>query len=270
MTSKILVYTQSAICLISDIKKEWTKRNLSISKTTDFEEVIKELQYHDYLLIVFSLTNETIEQAQNQIKILRSLTNAPIAVIADKLIDVQMKIDAMANGAEQFLITPVTPEEAAMAGIALIRRFTELSKTIPLTEFDFLGYTFKGVYTKRRDGKRCVSFIASVSKKSGKSFRDKIKGMEIHKSTGCNLSIIAEKLNPIIRGWINYFGKYNASAMKYSLDCIDRRLVRWAMCKYKRFRRHRRMAEKWLNEIKDRESELFAHWKFRSFKTAQG
>lgn len=142
------------------------------------------------------------------------------------------------------------------------------TKEYPVTEFDFLGYTFKGVYIKRRDGKRCVNFIASVSKKSCKSFRDKIKSLEVHKSTGCNLNIIAEKLNPLIRGWINYFGKYNASAMKYSLDCIDRRLVKWAMCKYKRFRKHRRMAEKWLNEIKKRESELFAHWKFRSLRTA--
>jgi hypothetical protein len=144
------------------------------------------------------------------------------------------------------------------------------TKNYPLTEFDFLGYTFKGVYIKRRDGKRCVSFIASVSKKSNISFRGRIKSMEIHKSTGCNLSIIAEKLNPLIRGWINYFGKFNASALKYTLDCIDRRLVRWAMCKFKKFRRHRRMAENWLREIINRESELFAHWKFRNSKTAYG
>ncbi|WP_242975029.1 group II intron maturase-specific domain-containing protein [Anaerovirgula multivorans] len=33
----------------------------------------------------------------------------------------------------------------------------------------------------------------------------------------------------ILRGWINYFGKYNASAIKYTLDCVERRIVKWAM-----------------------------------------
>ncbi|MHB1394596.1 MAG: group II intron maturase-specific domain-containing protein [Clostridia bacterium] len=48
------------------------------------------------------------------------------------------------------------------------------------------------------------------------------------------MDIIAEKLNPSIRGWINYFGKFNASMLKYTLDCIDRRLVKCAMCKFKK------------------------------------
>lgn len=97
------------------------------------------------------------------------------------------------------------------------------TKTYPITEFDFLGYTFKEVYIKCRDGKIRNNFVASVSKKSCKSFREKIRSMEIHKKTGCKINMIAEELNPTIRGWINYFGKFNASAIKYSLDCVDRR-----------------------------------------------
>lgn len=133
----------------------------------------------------------------------------------------------------------------------------------PITEFDFLGYTFKGVYIKCRDGKFRCNFIASVSNKSAKSFRTKVKTMEIHKKTGCNISIIAEMLNPMIRGWINYFGRFNPSAMKYTLDCLDRRLIKWAMCKFKRFRGRRKRAEEWLSTLKKREPLLFAHWKYR-------
>ena len=40
-----------------------------------------------------------------------------------------------------------------------------------LTEFDFLGYTFKARYIKCRDGKLRYNFIASVSKVSAKAFR---------------------------------------------------------------------------------------------------
>ena len=129
-----------------------------------------------------------------------------------------------------------------------------------LTEFDFLGYTFKAVYIKCKDGKMRSNFIASVSKTSAKTFRDKIKSLEIHKKTGCKINMIAEILNPMLRGWMNYFGKFNPSAMKYTLQCIERRLVKWAMCKYKNLRGHRRRAEKWLLSVRKREPKLFAHW----------
>lgn len=128
------------------------------------------------------------------------------------------------------------------------------------TEFDFLGYTFKAMYIKCRDGKIRYNFIASVSKSSSKNFRDKIKFMEIHKKTGCKINIVAEMLNPLIRGWMNYFGKFNPSAMRGTLQCIERRLIKWAMCKYKNFRGRRRRAEKWLYTVRQREPKMFAHW----------
>jgi group II intron reverse transcriptase/maturase len=134
------------------------------------------------------------------------------------------------------------------------------NNTEELNEFDFLGYTFKAVYIKCRDGKIRYNFIASVSKVSSKGFRTKIKEIEVHKKTGCKIDIIAEMLNPMIRGWMNYFGKFNPSAMKGTLQCIERRLVKWAMCKYKNFRGRRRRAEKWLCTVRQREPRLFAHW----------
>lgn len=42
---------------------------------------------------------------------------------------------------------------------------------------------------------------------------------------------------------MNYFGKYNLSAMQYTLQCIKHRIVKWAMCKYKNLRRHKRAEE---------------------------
>ena len=134
------------------------------------------------------------------------------------------------------------------------------TKEEELTEFDFLGYTFKAVYIKCKDGVMRNNFIASVSKTAAKGFRDKIKALEIHKRTGCKIDMIAELLNPMIRGWMNYFGKFNPSAMKNTLQCIERRLIKWAMCKYKSFRGRRRRAEKWLSSIRKREPKLFAHW----------
>ena len=90
--------------------------------------------------------------------------------------------------------------------------------------------------------------------------KDKIKAMELHRRSGSKIEMIAEAINPTVRGWMNYFGAYNKSAMKGTLDVIQRRLIKWAMCKYKCFRGHRRLAEEWLYEVKKRESTMFAHW----------
>lgn len=130
----------------------------------------------------------------------------------------------------------------------------------PDTEFDFLGYTFKRIIIKDRLGRLQFNFLASVSKKSAKSFRDKLKEMRIHRMSGSKIEMVAERINPMLRGWLNYFGKYNQSAIKYTMNCINRRLMIWAMCKYKRFRNHRRRAEEWLRELAKREPNMFPHW----------
>ncbi len=133
-------------------------------------------------------------------------------------------------------------------------------KDYPVTEFDFLGYTFRRIFIKDRLGRLQFNFLPSVSKKSAKAFRDKIKAMKIHRYSGSRIEIIAEMTNPTVGGWLNYFTKYNPSAVKYSIDCLNRRLVKWAMCKFKRFRGHRARAERWLKELAKREPKMFSHW----------
>jgi hypothetical protein len=76
-----------------------------------------------------------------------------------------------------------------------------------------------------------------------------------------SLEDLARMFNPIIRGWITYYGRYYRSALYPTLRELDRRLVRWATRKYKRLRGHRRRAEHWLRRIANRQPELFAHWR---------
>lgn len=76
-------------------------------------------------------------------------------------------------------------------------------KENPNIEFDFLGYTFRKVCIKDRTGRLQMNFIASVSKKAEQTLKDKVKTLEIHKRTGSKIDMIAEVLNPILRGWMN-------------------------------------------------------------------
>jgi group II intron reverse transcriptase/maturase len=129
------------------------------------------------------------------------------------------------------------------------------------TEFDFLGYTYRGRVLKDRIGRVQVNFLPAVSKASCQSLKDKIKALEIHKRTGSKIEMIAETINPIVAGWMNYFGRYNNSALKNTLRVIQRRLVRWAICKFKRFHGRPMRARIWLEEVQRRTPNLFAHWR---------
>ena len=84
--------------------------------------------------------------------------------------------------------------------------------------------------------------------------------MELHKMTGRKIEMIAELMNLMVRGWLNYFSVYCKSAVKYTMDCLNRRIVKWAMSKYKRFKGDRKRAELWLKTLAKREPNMFAHW----------
>jgi len=82
------------------------------------------------------LNHEIVVLIQNQLKILRSLTNIPIAVVAEEPVDASSKIATLANGADQFMELPLSPDEVAMSILALIRRFTEFSSELmPVTVY---------------------------------------------------------------------------------------------------------------------------------------
>jgi len=71
---------------------------------------------------------------------------------------------------------------------------------------------------------------------------------------------LARMFNPIIRGWITYYGRFYKSALYPTLRYLNQCLARWAMAKYKRLKRHRRRAEHWIRRTSLRDPTLFAHW----------
>src|SRR6266849_762338 len=81
---------------------------------------------------------------------------------------------------------------------------------------------------------------------------------------------LARMWNPVLRGWIQYYGRFYRSALCSVFRHLNDLLVRWAMRKYKRFRRHRRRAEHWLGGVARREARLFAHWQLLGLRPAVG
>lgn len=129
------------------------------------------------------------------------------------------------------------------------------------TSFDFLGYTFRPRRAKNRHGKLFVSFLPGVSQKAAKSIRATIRSWRLG-ATRNNQSLeeIAKFVNPFVRGWVNYYGRFYKSALTPVLRELEGSLAYWVRRKFKRFARHARRAVHWLGNIARREPNLFVLW----------
>ena len=127
------------------------------------------------------------------------------------------------------------------------------------TSFDFLGYTFRGRLVRGRRG-FFVSFTPAISTEALKAKGLQIRAWHLNRRSGTDLSGLAEAINPQVRGWINYYGRFYRSMLSSLARRIDEHLVRWAMQKFKRLRGNLIRAWKWLHAEHRRRPRLFAHW----------
>ena len=133
-------------------------------------------------------------------------------------------------------------------------------RSYPNEKFDFLGYGFQPRRVKSRTGTFFVGFCPAISDEAGKAIRDEIRSWTLHLSSDQAIEDLSRMFNPIIRGWLQYYGRYYRSAMYPSMRQLDRVLTRWASRKYKKLRRHKRRAAHWIARISRRAPKLFAHW----------
>lgn len=134
-------------------------------------------------------------------------------------------------------------------------------RSYPNTMFDFLGYTFRRRLVKctHRDS-FFVSFTPMVSKLAAKTMRAEIRRHGLRNRTELSLREIATRYNPILRGWLNYYGCYGRSGMYSVLRHFNKSLVSWAVKKYKRFRGGKTKASKALEALASKEPKMFVHW----------
>ena len=128
--------------------------------------------------------------------------------------------------------------------------------------FDFLGYTFKPRLVKNsKQNSLFISFTPGVSKASLKAMRATTRKFNWRNRTDLSLQDIARRYNPILRGWLYYYGQYQRSALYPVWRHFNKTLVSWAMRKYKPFRKRKTRAAKFLEAIAEKEPHLFVHWR---------
>jgi RNA-directed DNA polymerase len=127
------------------------------------------------------------------------------------------------------------------------------------TSFRFLGYTFGPRKATYPDGKAFTSFLPAVSPEALKEMGQRVREWRIHLRTRLDLNELAEWINPIVSGWMTYFGRFYRSQLYPFLRRVNTYLMRWARKKYKRLRGYKRFRAWWSGLI-DREPGLFKHW----------
>jgi RNA-directed DNA polymerase len=130
--------------------------------------------------------------------------------------------------------------------------------------FTFCGYAFRPRKTYDRVGKRSrTGFLPAVAPGKLTDMSRKIASWSLHRRTTRSLDSLAEDVNPVLRGWLNYFTVFYPSAVNPIGKRVDRHLMRWARRKYKRLERSEKRAREWLSGVRTRSPELFAHWALR-------
>jgi len=128
------------------------------------------------------------------------------------------------------------------------------------TAFTFLGYTFRPRGARNeREHKTFTSFTPAISKEALKRISGTVRRWRLDRKTGQTLADLARWINPIVRGWMQYYGRFNRSALYRFLERINAYLMRFLRNKFKRVRSFKKAKAGW-QRIISQYPKTFAHW----------
>lgn len=129
------------------------------------------------------------------------------------------------------------------------------------TAFTFLGYTFRARGAADRNGRIFTSFLPAISKDALKAISAEVRGWRLHRHSDYSLDELARWINPIVRGWMNYYGAFYKTALYPLLKRINAYLMRWARKKYRRLRTFKK-SHAWWQTVTKRDPLLFEQWRW--------
>jgi group II intron reverse transcriptase/maturase len=131
----------------------------------------------------------------------------------------------------------------------------------PNVSFDFLGYGFRPrSVLNSRSGQPFCGFNPAVSTAALTAMRATIRDLDLRRRTQMSMADIAHELNPLLRGWIDYYGRFAPSALTPIFRHVNLTLRGWAMRKFKRFTRRKTRAGRFLENLSQTNPRLFVHW----------
>lgn len=129
------------------------------------------------------------------------------------------------------------------------------------TAFTFLGFTFRQREAQAKDGTRFSGFLPAISKDALNKISGDVRRWRLHRRIDLTFAEVAAMINPIVAGWMNYYGAFYRSAIYRLLTRINTYLVRWIRNKHKRLRPLKKAIRCW-QKITNEYPRLYRHWKW--------
>jgi len=134
-------------------------------------------------------------------------------------------------------------------------------RTYDDTAFTFLGFTFRQRTVRRKDGTLRMSFLPAISKDALNRISREVRSWGLHRRTGSTFAQLARAINPVVAGWMRYYGAFYRSVLYPLLGRINAYLVRWIRYKYRRCKTVRK-AYRAYKGVTRAYPRLFAHWQW--------
>ena len=126
--------------------------------------------------------------------------------------------------------------------------------------FTFLSYSFQPRNMKDRFGRnsRLLVFNGSISQKAKAHIRSRIKEVLPTRWSNQSLEWFAARLNPKIRGWVNYYAKFNRHEALEVFYYLNELIRKWIKNTYKL--KGKSWAFEKYRKIQSANPALFYHW----------
>lgn len=127
--------------------------------------------------------------------------------------------------------------------------------------FTFLSYSFQPRTVQDKFGRsnRFLMFKAAISQQAKTNIRTTLREILRTRWSERSLEWFAERLNPKIRGWLNYYTKFSRYEVYDVFYYLNQRIQKWIANKYK-IRGSRKVRAKY-QMIQAAHPELFYHWR---------
>jgi RNA-directed DNA polymerase len=134
-----------------------------------------------------------------------------------------------------------------------------------VVNFDFLGFTFQPRRCVDRGGNVHPNFLPAISPAAKQEINRTIPSWHLQLQNDKTLEDLSRMVNPILRGWLNYYGHFYPSALRQIWHHVNRYLVQWVRRKFKRLSRHKRRAKRYLDRLARANPHLFIPWNLGVF-----
>jgi RNA-directed DNA polymerase len=129
------------------------------------------------------------------------------------------------------------------------------------TSFTFLGFTFRARAMRSRHGNVFTGFGPAISKDALKKISAEVRSWRLHTHTTLTEKDLARWINPVIQGWMNYYGMFYKTALYPLLRRINGYLMRWLRKKYKRLRTFKKAHAAW-ERVTAQHPRFYAQWQW--------